>query len=121
MGHSNQTIPHKKGATFGYSGAKLLPAGNWGMTSQARDKDGALVQDFATTFVLDDDYTPPEDNPDLTRYLLTIRAESDDTDAWAVGAILSCDLVFTDDSNPPVKVPTDTFVIKVVNWVTHGV
>jgi hypothetical protein len=107
---SSQIITHKIGATFGYAGFKLLPAGTWSAKCQARDTDGNLVQDFDVAL------TPPV-NPE-TRHAITIRAESDDTVRWVVGK-LKCDVAFYDASSPPVVVPTNTFVIDVKERETH--
>lgn len=106
-----QTIKHKIGMTFSCSGQLTLPSGTWSADCEARDPDtNALVQTFDVTL------TPPV-SP-ATDHTITIRAESDETALWTANKRLRCDIVFSDTSSPPVKVPTSTFYIETQAKVT---
>jgi hypothetical protein len=115
MSQNSQTLdPHKPGDTFSWSGfwPDVLPTGvTWGGKCYARDAEGALVQDFTVTL------TPPV-SPD-TLHAIRIRAESDETVNWPAGAILKSDIRLHDNSTPPVKTTTHTFVIKTVQAITN--
>lgn len=111
MSHTTQTIVHKVGATFAYSGTIELPAGTWDAACQAYD-GSTLVQEFTVTL------TPPV-NP-ATAHSITIRAEASATNLWAADKYLRCDIVFFDSSPTPVKVPTQTFTIKTIAKVTDA-
>jgi hypothetical protein len=103
-----ETYTFKRGGTFGLAGFKSLPAGTWSAAAKLKKPDNSFI-------TLDVTLTPPVD-PE-TRHAITIRAESDDTEGWPVG-YLQGDIVFYDASVPPVVIPTDTFVVKVVERIT---
>jgi hypothetical protein len=103
-----ETYTFKRGGTFGLAGFKTLPAGTWSAAATLQPATGAPI-------TLDVTLTPPVD-PE-TRHAITIRAESDVTASWPVGN-LQGDIAFYDASDPPVVIPTNTFVVKVVERIT---
>lgn len=111
---NSQTIEHKPGDTFSYSGfwPDPLASGTWSGACYANDAStGERVQEFTVSL------TPPVD-PE-TRHAITIRAESDATAAWPVDSLLKCDVRLFDASTPPVKTTTRTFGIKTVKAQTN--
>ncbi len=106
------TYPHKRGATLSLAGTVTLPAGSWSATAQVRNSSGSLVQQLSVT--LQAPVAP------ATAHAILIEATADQALTWPLGD-LRCDVRFADASDPPVVVPSPTFIIKVQQEVTHAV
>lgn len=105
-------IKFKRGATFSLSGTDKLAAGTWTGSCQLRTPTGSLVQDLQVSVV-------PLEEPteDATHSVLIWTDE--DTSTWPLGQLFG-DVLYVDNSVPPNRDPSDTFIVTVVDRVTHG-
>lgn len=106
------TLRFKAGATFSFGGTVLLPSGTWSAACQVRRKTGDTVAEI--TVDLEALEAPTEEASH------TIVLETDaDTSSWPVEELV-CDVLFYDSSDPPKKVPTDTFLIAMERRGSHA-
>lgn len=106
----SDTINFKRGGTFSYGCLVLMPTGTWSAAAKLRDKAGVLMDTFTVTL------TAPV-NPE-TKHTLLIVQNATSTAAWPLER-LQGDVVFTDASSPPVKLPTSTFFLNIVDLMTR--
>lgn len=110
---STKHTKFKRSGTFSFgcfvpkTAGSAMPAGTWDAKCQLVLSDGTRI-DIAATL------TPPV-GPE-TRHTLLI--EKADASAWTLG-LAKGDVLFFDASAPPVRLPTSTFVIDVVEEITQ--
>ena len=105
--------PLKRGATLSLAGEKLLPSGTWSATAKVRRTDAEYTEVDELTVTLEAGAT--EDDP----HSVLIVGTSAQTAGWPLDK-LRCDIRFADNSDPPVVIPTDTFIINVLREITDA-
>jgi hypothetical protein len=109
---SSLVFPLKRGGTLSLAGTKTFPEGStWSGTAQVRqvDADQTLIDTLAVTL------EPGATGSDP--HAILVVAASTQTAEWPLER-LRCDIRFADDSDPPVVLPTSTFLIDVKREVT---
>jgi hypothetical protein len=105
----SKTITFKRGGTFSYGSLVQMPAGTWDADAQLVAPDGTRI-DLVVTL------TPPV-SP-ATKHTLLIEAPASATESWP-SEMLKGDIKFIDASAEPVKLPTSTFVVEVIEGITE--
>ena len=103
------SITFKRGGTFSFGCAVTLPAGTWSAACQLRNQHGDLIQDVTVTL------TPPV--APATDHQLLLEADSTATASWPLEALYG-DVKFSDDSVPPMVLPSGTFSVIVTEKQT---
>jgi hypothetical protein len=103
--------PIKRGATLSLAGTVELPAGAWSGSAQVRTDKGLLIDTL--TVKMSAPVAP------ATAWSVLIVGDSTKTAIWPFGD-LQCDVRFQDASNPPVVLPTETFIVTVERAITHA-
>lgn len=101
------TSHHTRATTYSRAGLYALPAGAWGATATVRTQTGSLVQALAVNLA---ELGSPD--VDGNTHALSVLATAAETATWPLQQLL-CDIIFTDASVTPVKVPAVTVAINV--------
>lgn len=108
-----QSIHHKRGSTFSYSGLIKLPTGIWSAESEVHDAStDALVQTLTCTLSV---LGSPGGNGET--HSLLIEASAANTAAWPLNTKLKADILFVSGA---VVVASDTFEIIPIDGVTDA-
>ncbi len=104
MSHSNLVLDFYIGTTLSLVDPSFtLFAGTWVANAQVRDADHNLVADLAVTLTELDAMT--------FEHSILLECQAADTATWPVGK-LACNILFSDVSDPAVRVPTTSFTIN---------
>ena len=101
------TTTHTAGTTYSRAGLYKLPAGTWSAAATVKTAGGTLVQALAVN--LSELGSPDVDG---NTHALSLLATAAETATWPLQQLL-CDIIFTDASVTPVKVPAVTVAINV--------
>lgn len=101
------TTYHTAGTTYSRAGLYALPAGTWSATATVKTAGGTLVQALAVNLA---ELGSPD--VDGNTHALSVLATAAETALWPLQQLL-CDIIFTDASVTPVKVPAVTVAINV--------
>lgn len=101
------TTHHTAGTTYSRAGLYALPAGTWSATATVKTAGGTLVQALAVN--LSELGSPDVDG---NTHAMSVLATAAETATWPLQQLL-CDIIFTDASVDPVKVPAVTVAINV--------
>jgi len=105
-------ISIKQGATLSLTGSLKLPVGDWGVTSQIRDKAGVKCADCVIT---PSPVTSADANVAVGFVLTVDETITTDFPATTPTSLLQCDIFFRSNS---FNLPTETFALEVENNVT---
>lgn len=105
------TIPHRRGATFSYTGFATLPAGTWTAACALETSLGALVE--ALTVTLTPLGTP---GPNGETHAMLLEAPAANSAAWPLATIVG-DITFTDSNG--VVLCSPPFAVVVQRGVTN--
>ena len=97
---------HTAGTTYSRAGLYTLPAGTWSAAATVKTGAGVLVQTLSVN--LSALGTPDADGH---THALSILATAEQTASWPTAALMQ-DIIFTDASATPVKVPADSTIIN---------
>ena len=99
------TTYHTAGTTYSRAGLYALPSGTWSATATVKTGAGVAVQTLSVN--LSALGTPDADG---NTHALSVLATATETALWPLATLLQ-DIIFTDASATPVKVPADTIQI----------
>lgn len=98
---------HTQGTTYSRAGVYKLPAGTWSVTATVKTATGTVVEALSCNLSA---FALPDVNGNT--HALSIVSDATETALWPLAALLQ-DVIFTDASLVPVKVPAITTQILV--------
>ena len=96
---------HTRGTTYSRAGLYTLPAGTWSAAATVKTAAGTEVQTLSVNLG-----ALPEPDADGHTHALSVLATAAQTATWPLATLLQ-DIVFTDASATPVKVPAESVQI----------
>lgn len=116
MSHTTQIYDFYRGGTFSLADAAvLLPTGSaWTATAQVRNAANDLVAALDVTLTL----VTPAFTAASDKYSLLLECPAADTAEWDIEK-LTCNVLFSDDSDPAVRIPSAPFVVNVLRPPTE--